>query len=244
MSHPQLGEYRYPYPAVKNHKSKLFTKNGMIISVEGLDGAGKSTFVKQLEERLCKENKVYTGNFIHSPWLKDSLLQFKYNNCDEYSFTLLYTMALSRFFTEEIAPKLDEGYVVVLDRYILTIFSKGVVRGVDDKWLRGVLSVFREADVQIFIDTDMDLCLKRKCSSDKILSYWECGCMLSKDDSLRMGYDAAKYKENFILYQKSIREILISEMNPSCIVLRYDDFVEMKEQLDYVMKQISIKLAR
>lgn len=244
MSYPQLGEYCYPYPVVKNHNSNLFSTKGLIISVEGLDGAGKSTFVKNLEKKLCKKNKVYVGNFIHSPWLKEPLLQFKYNNCDEYTFMLLYTMALSRFFTEEIAPKLENEYVVILDRYILTIFSRSVVRGVNEDWLRKVLTIFREPDIQILIDTDADLCLKRKCNNEKILSYWESGCMLSKDDSLRMSYDASKYKESFLFYQNRIRDVLIRELDPHSIVFHYDNFLEMKEKIDYVVKLTSIKLER
>ena len=234
---PQLGEYIYPYPFFENHNSKLNPNGGVLIAVEGGDGAGKSTFVKHLVDEIGKDDIVNCGNFIHSPWFKDILLQFKYYNCDEYSFSLLYTTALARFFTEEVADKLEAGNIVIVDRYILSILSKGVIRGVSREWLNNILSVFRKPDMTILIDTDVDVCLERKMKESDILSYWECGCMLSSDDSLRFNYDEVKYRKGFFEYQSKIKEIMLDEMNTKENVFLINPSITSDESVHMLIKE-------
>ena len=234
---PKLGEYIYPYPFFENHHSKLNPDGGTLIAVEGGDGAGKSTFVKRLVNEVGEDNIVNCGNFIHAPWFKDILLQFKYYNCDEYSFALLFTTALARFFTEEVADNLEAGNIVIVDRYILSIYAKGVIRGVSRDWLNNILNIFRKPDMTILIDTDVDVCLKRKINDNDILSYWECGCMLSNDDSLRFSYDEAKYRAGFFNYQSKIKEIMMDEINKMENVFLINTSIKSNESIHRLIKE-------
>ena len=253
MKVPKLGEYRYPYPSKKNHRAELSVSKGVIIEVEGIDGSGKSTQVARLKEYLESKNYcVYTGNFIHSQYLHNILLQTKYENCDEYTSILMYTMGLSYFFTEEIANKLNENYVVILDRYIVTLLGKGLVRNVDRQWLNNLVSIFRPADIQIFIDADPQNCIRRKLQQSPVLSYWECGCELVNDDSLRDSYQKEKYELNFLTYQKAVREIMLQELGDRSIIVKGDSDCEeihaaitqrVEEMLQqfYILQKVSDK---
>ena len=204
MDIPKLGEFRYPYPGNSYIKSNLKEKKGLIIEIEGLDGSGKSSQLKMIERKLKeKYSKVYVGNFIHSDFIKDILLRTKYENCDEYTFTFMYLMGLTNFFNCEIAEKLNDGYIVVLDRYIDTIKSKALIKNIDNKWLNNILSIYRKPDINIFIDTLPNICLERKKKDNEKLSFWECGCEV-EDDSLRFEY-------NYIMRNIEFRHIIYIE---------------------------------
>ena len=120
----------------------------------------------------------------------------------------MYFMGLSNTYYREILPKLRQEYIVVLDRYIYTIISKNVVfNSSNEEWVENCSKIFRKPDLKIFIDTSVEECLKRKNSENEILSYWECGSNFYYEESLRMGYNPEKYKENFMKYQESIKEV-------------------------------------
>lgn len=218
MNIPKLGEFKYPYPGKCHVESNLKEKKGLLIEIEGLDGSGKSSQLKMIEEKLKKKySKIYVGNFIHSEYIRDILLRTKYENCDEYTFTFMYLMGLTNFYNYEVAKKLSEGYIVVLDRYIDTIRSKALVKNIDKEWLDNILSIYRKPDISIFIDVPPNICLERKKKDNKILSFWECGCEIG-DDSLRFEYNSKLYENNFIEHQKKMRKIFIDDYNSKFII--------------------------
>ncbi len=239
MDIPKLGEFRYPYPGNSYIKSNLKEKKGLIIEIEGLDGSGKSSQLKMIERKLKeKYSKVYVGNFIHSDFIKDILLRTKYENCDEYTFTFMYLMGLTNFFNCEIAEKLNDGYIVVLDRYIDTIKSKALIKNIDNKWLNNILSIYRKPDINIFIDTLPNICLERKKKDNEKLSFWECGCEV-EDDSLRFEYNSELYEKNFIKHQEKMRKIFIDNCNSDYII---NGLQSIEKVNDDIMKIIDNKI--
>lgn len=215
---PELGEFRLPYP--KNPPLKITlgndkNYNGVIIEIEGLDGSGKSSQVKILEKRLKERyKKVLYINFIHSEYLKNILLKTKWENCDSYTFTFMYIMGLSNVYHREILPRLDEGYIILLDRYIYTIMTKAMInKNVKEEWIRSCLSIFKTPDIKIFIDTPVQTCLERKKKDNKILSYWECGGNIFDIDVMRKEYNQDLFQCKFIEYQSIIRDMYIDFIN-------------------------------
>ena len=200
---PELGAYPKPYPqnpAFMNTTNTI--QKGLIINFEGLDGSGKSTQSKMLCETLKSMGyKVHYVNFIHSEFIKNILLRAKWKNADPYTMALLYTMGLTFTFNTEIAPKLEAGYIVILDRYIYSIMARALVKKVNIKWINTIISHFRKPDIEILVDSDVTICLNRKLSKNEILSYWECGCDLLSADSARYEYNVEEYKKNFLKYQ-------------------------------------------
>jgi len=239
MDIPKLGEFKYPYPGKSYIKSNLKEEKGIIIEIEGLDGSGKSSQLKLIEKKLKeKYSKVYVGNFIHSEFIKDILLRTKYENCDEYTFTFMYLMGLTNFYNQEIVKKLNEGYIVVLDRYIDTIKSKALIKNINIDWLNKVLSIYRKPDISIFIDVPPNICLERKKKDNEKLSFWECGCEV-EDDSLRFEYNSELYEKNFIKHQEKMRKIFIDNYNPDSII---DGSRSIEEVNDDIMKVVNSKI--
>ncbi len=98
---------------------------GKLIVLEGTDGSGKGTQLRLLTERLGKEG-IRAVSLAFPQYGKKSCgpieeyLNGKYGRPDEvnpYAASLFY--AIDRFdVSKEIRVKLEEGYFVVLDRYV------------------------------------------------------------------------------------------------------------------------------
>lgn len=210
---PELGEYITPYPKNKAQHNNINSESkGIIIVLEGLDGSGKSTQAKKLYRRLEESGvKVFTTNFIHSDFIKPSLLKTKWENCDIYTFSCMYTMGLAYTYFKEIIDKLNQDYVVILDRYIYTIMVKAIVSGADIEWVKNLTKIFKQADITFFIDTPVETCLNRKRKDNEYLSYWECGGNIFGSDQMRYEYTPKEYEDGFIKYQTSIRDYFLEK---------------------------------
>ena len=162
-----------------------------------------------LKEKLEKDNlKIFSCNFIHSDFIKPSLLKTKWENANKYTFACMYAMGLSQTYFEQIVDKVNDGYIVLLDRYIYTVFLKAVVSGIDEIWAKNLISFFKEPDATFWIDVPEDVCLERKTALGGKLSYWECGCNIYGNDECRYEYNEEKMKQLFLIYQKKCRDIL------------------------------------
>ena len=210
---PDLGAFVLPYP--KNPPTNNIRENagrGKLIVVEGLDGAGKTTQSRMLCERLGNSGKkVHYCNFIHSDFIKPSLLKMKWENCDPYTSSLVYAMGLSHVMNMEIIPRLNDDYTVVLDRYVISIMVKGLARGLNKSWLEQITSHLRRPSHGLFIDTPLETCLARKLATTSgRLSYWECGGDVHGTDTARHSYDQTEYERMFLAYQARVREEALS----------------------------------
>lgn len=98
-------------------------KNGIFITLEGPDGSGKSTQVKYLKEYLESRdiNTVFTrepgGTDIGEKIRKIILDKDNREMCD-MSEALLYAASRAQHVEQLIRPALEQGKVVVCDRFI------------------------------------------------------------------------------------------------------------------------------
>jgi dTMP kinase len=93
----------------------------VFITFEGIDGSGKSTQIERLKERLEKEGAVVNvfrdpGGPIVSEKIREILLNPDYK-IDSVTELLLFSAARSQLMTENVLPRLEEGKVVILDRF-------------------------------------------------------------------------------------------------------------------------------
>lgn len=102
-------------------------KRGKLIVIDGTDGSGKETQTRYLVRRLRKENvRVKTMSFpqyhTKSAGMVENYLEGRYgknpNDVNPYAASIFY--AVDRFDASRIKIRkwLDEGHVVVLDRYV------------------------------------------------------------------------------------------------------------------------------
>jgi len=111
------------------------TKNSFFISFEGIEGAGKSTVIKSVQNYL--EKKAYRlvscrepGGTLFGENLRKSILESK-TPINPLSEALLFASARAQLLTEVILKELQTPHTVVLcDRYIDSSFSyQGIARG-------------------------------------------------------------------------------------------------------------------
>lgn len=102
--------------------------NGFFISVEGVDGSGKSLLVKYLKEMLEKEhfNVCKTrepGGTPLAERIRDMLLDFEHEDIVPTSELLLFAAARAQHIECAIKPALERGEIVLCDRFYDTMFA-------------------------------------------------------------------------------------------------------------------------
>ena len=107
------------------------------ISFEGIDGCGKSTQVKMLMEKFKKE-KIKSilvrepGGTLISEKIRAILLDKNMNNMNYRTEAFLMIASRAQLTKEVVIPKLQEGYIVVADRYKdSTLAYQGAGRNLD-----------------------------------------------------------------------------------------------------------------
>ena len=93
-------------------------KKGRLISFEGPDGAGKSTQIKRLEARgfpyICSREP---GGTPIGEKLRELILDKRYSEMSRRTEALLYAAARAQHVDEVIRPALEEGKIVICDRF-------------------------------------------------------------------------------------------------------------------------------
>lgn len=89
----------------------------MLITVEGLDGAGKSTLVAQLAKALDATVLREPGGVEVSERIR-SLVADPALEVDPRTEALLYAAARAQLVAERLRPLLDAGETVLLDRFV------------------------------------------------------------------------------------------------------------------------------
>lgn len=110
---------------------------GILISIEGIDGAGKTTQVKLLSQELKGLGyEVFTlrepGGTMISERIREILLDARNLKLSPMAEALLYEAARAQLVDEVLKPLLRQGKIVLADRFTdSTIAYQGYGRGLD-----------------------------------------------------------------------------------------------------------------
>ncbi len=113
---------------------------GFLVSLEGIDGSGKSTQARLLKERLEREGIAHLstrepGGTAAGEMIRRLLLQ-KEHSLTGNTEILLYMAARAELVSTVIEPALHSGQVVVCDRYTdSSIAYQGFGSGGDKAWI-------------------------------------------------------------------------------------------------------------
>jgi len=114
-------------------------KNGVFVSLEGIDGAGKTTLRELLVSALNDDNIISIrepGGTTISEKIRAVLLDTQNMGMAARTEALLYAAARSQVVEEIIRPALAQGKLVLADRYMdSTIAYQGYGRGLDLEFL-------------------------------------------------------------------------------------------------------------
>ncbi|MFA5369602.1 MAG: dTMP kinase [Candidatus Omnitrophota bacterium] len=153
---------------------------GLLITLEGPEGSGKSTQSKLLKgflrRRGYKVLRVWDpGSTVLGESIRGMLLHFR-GNISARAETMLYLASRAQLVDEKIIPAMDKGFIVICDRFTdATLCYQGYGLGIDKPLIR-VCNRFVTrpvtVDIAIFLDTDVCEGLKRsrqtKGFSDRI----------------------------------------------------------------------------
>ena len=116
-------------------------KRGVLITLEGNEGCGKSTQVRLLYQALKKKgHKVFLtrepGGTLIGDCLRRVLLDVKNRRMTPVCETLLYMASRAQLVQEVVKPKLEQGTIVLCDRWMdATVAYQGYAGGVDVRWI-------------------------------------------------------------------------------------------------------------
>jgi len=143
---------------------------GKFISFEGIDGCGKTTQIKFLEEYLLKQG--YNILVLREPGgtkvgekVRDILLD-KNNFISPVTEMLLYASSRAQLVEEKILPAIEEGKIVLLDRFVDSSYVyQGYARdlGIEKvKIVNEIATMGILPDVTIYIDITPEEAMKRR----------------------------------------------------------------------------------
>ena len=89
----------------------------MLITLEGIDGGGKTTVLEALERALPADRTVFTREPTDS-WYGEAVNRsISADDADPLAELFLYTADHADHLSRVVRPALDRGKVVVSDRY-------------------------------------------------------------------------------------------------------------------------------
>ena len=117
---------------------------GKLITIEGPDGAGKSTGAKKVAAYLrAKGHRVYLtrepGGTRIGEKIREILLDSQNKEMDFKTEVLLYAAARAQILEEAIKPNLAKGIIVICDRFVdSSIAYQGYGRNLDLEFVKRV----------------------------------------------------------------------------------------------------------
>ncbi|MBN2796431.1 MAG: dTMP kinase [Clostridia bacterium] len=149
---------------------------GFIISLEGGEGAGKTTILEKLVAWLEYEKVDYLttrepGGVRISEKIRELLLDKENTDMDPRTEALLFAAARRQHLVQKVLPALNENKVVIFDRYVdSSLVYQGYVRGIsidevfklNEFAIEGILP-----DVTLYFDLDPKIGLQRISDGDR-----------------------------------------------------------------------------
>ena len=140
-------------------------EKGFFICIEGLDGCGKTTQAKLLVKRLKKMgyDAVYTaepscgriGRFIKKYCLHGE------KRVSVVVEALLFAADRFEHVEKEVLPALDNGKIVVSDRYVYSSLAYQGAAGLDLEWIERINKHAIKPNLAILIDVKPEIVLQR-----------------------------------------------------------------------------------
>jgi len=137
---------------------------GAFICIEGLDGCGKTTQAKLLAKKLGKShNAVYTaepsrgkiGTYIRNSYL------YSEKRLSIVLEALLFAADRIEHVETEILPALNQGRLVISDRYVYSSLAYQGAAGLSLEWIEKVNEHALQPDLAVFIDVDPKTVMNR-----------------------------------------------------------------------------------
>lgn len=140
-------------------------KRGVLIAIEGIDGAGKSTQAEILKEKLKKRglDVILLKEPTSSKWgRKIKEISKKTKSLDPLEELELFVKDREFNVREKILPALKEKKIVIIDRYYISTIAYQGARGIDKDIIRERNEKFApKPDIIFILDIDPEESMQR-----------------------------------------------------------------------------------
>ena len=172
---------------------------GQLIVVEGADGSGRSTQIDLLRNWLERLGYPTVNVGLKRSMLVSRELEqaMRGNILGTRTLSLFYATDFADQLENRIIPALRSGFVVLADRYIYTLMSRAIVRGVEPAWIRDVYSIALVPDAVFYLAVSPKILVERNLRKHEALDYWESGMDMHRSSNMY---------GSFIEYQRLIQK--------------------------------------
>ncbi|NCS97617.1 MAG: dTMP kinase [Candidatus Pacebacteria bacterium] len=150
---------------------------GLLITLEGGEGGGKTTQIVRLRDRLSKAGKDVVvlrepGGTVISEQIRDVVLSAKNIGIAFTAEVLLFQAARAQIYREIVLPSLEAGKIVILDRSRdSSVVYQGMVRGFGKDMVEKLNDLSTKEtypDATFLLDLPVELGLQRRVESGKM----------------------------------------------------------------------------
>ncbi len=145
---------------------------GKFVSFEGPDGSGKTSVIQAVFDYIDRKgHSVYKtrepgGNgSIIAEEIRELILDVRHTNMDPLTEAFLYAAARRQHLTEVILPQLEQGKLVLCDRFVdSSLVYQGVARGLTVEKVKKLNNIAVQGnmpELTLLIDVPAEIGLKR-----------------------------------------------------------------------------------
>ena len=149
---------------------------GKFVTFEGCEGVGKSSQIKRLKKYLdehnieCVVTREPGGSFVAEK-IRDVILDSQNNQMCDICETFLYAAARAQHINDIVKPALEEGKLVICDRYIDSTYAyQGVGKGLGKDFITKLNDLSVEnfyPNLTVFLDLPPKYAFLRKGGADE-----------------------------------------------------------------------------
>jgi len=136
---------------------------GVFIVLEGIDGSGKTTIANMILRELSEMG--YKTLYTYEPTDSEivNIMRTRFGDCrDPYIDALTFALDRLLHIKLKILPALEQGYIVVCDRYYYSSVAYQSALGAPIEWVLEVNKWTLKPDIAVYLDVDPLIALKRK----------------------------------------------------------------------------------
>ena len=172
--------------------------NGILITLEGPEGAGKTTILQAIlpiltQARVAILTTREPGGIRIAESIREIILAPENTAIDGKTELLLFAAARRQHLNEKVRPALAEGKIVIIDRFIdSSVAYQGYARGIDVADVEAINRFATDGllpDLTLYLDVDTEVGLTRVMAGDREVNRLDLEAQ-EMHQKVRAGYQA------------------------------------------------------